>query len=169
MPSPTSDVDAMASGGDPAFIYLDSSALVKLVLEESESRSLDEHLQVVDLRLASSSIARVEVMRAVTVAEPAPGTRLDAEALLDSLFLVAVTDEVLADAAALASARLRSLDAIQLASARAVRTVEFITYDERLADAARDQGLHVVQPGLIPVVGDHPRPRRDRRLHDRDV
>jgi predicted nucleic acid-binding protein len=44
---------------------------------------------------------------------------------------------------------LRSLDAIHLASARHVNDpdLEFVTYDARLADAARANGLRVVQPG----------------------
>lgn len=149
----------MEPGGDPGFAYLDSSALIKLVLDEPESQSLDLHLQAIGLRSSSSSIARVEVVRAVTVADPEPQTRLEAETLLDSVVLVAVTDAVLADAAALASARLRSLDAIHLASARAIPADEFITYDERLAEAAREHGLTVVQPGR------HARHRH--RVHDR--
>ena len=44
---------------------------------------------------------------------------------------------------------LRSLDAIHIATALAVgdRDLQFVTYDERQADAARQAGLKVVQPG----------------------
>jgi predicted nucleic acid-binding protein len=43
----------------------------------------------------------------------------------------------------------RALDAIHLATALAIDDdeLEFITYDDRLADAARAEGLTVVQPG----------------------
>lgn len=151
----------MGPGGDNGFVYLDSSALIKLVLDEPESQSLAQHLDAIGRRSTSSSIARVEVVRAVTVADPRPQTRLEAEMLLDTVVLVAVSDAVLADAAALASVRLRSLDAIHLASARAIPTDQFITYDERLAEAAREQGMTVVQPGVEP--------RRGRVVHDRDT
>ncbi len=158
-PLPDDGGEVAGPGGDTGFAYLDSSALVKLVLEEPESESLDQHLEAIGQRSASSSIARVEVVRAVAVADPRPETRLEVETLLDSMVLVTVTDTVLADAAALASLRLRSLDAIHLASARAIPTVEFVTYDERLAEAAREQGMTVVQPG----VGHG----RGRAIHDR--
>jgi predicted nucleic acid-binding protein len=108
-------------------------------------------------------------MRAVRVAQVGEEASTEAGRQLASWRLVGVTDGILREAARLASLRLRSLDAIHLATALLVQPVEFITYDERLADAARDQGLHVIQPGLTPAVGDHPRPRRGRRLNDRDA
>lgn len=142
-----------------AFTYLDSSAFAKLLIDEAESDALREHLAVSGRPRASSAIAWVEVHRAVAVANLTPEARSEAEARLAAAFLVAVTDAVLRDAADIASVRLRSHDAIHLASARAIPTGEFITYDERLAAAARDQGLTVVQPGVDQ--------RRGRRLHDR--
>ncbi len=132
---------------------------MKLVVHETESIPLREHIVASGRPSASSAIARVEVRRAATVANPTTG-RDEAEHRLAGQFLVAVTDAVLGDAADLASLRLGSLDAIHLASARAIPTDEFITYDERLAEVARGQGLTVVQPGVEP--------RRGRRLHDRD-
>jgi predicted nucleic acid-binding protein len=141
-------------------VYLDSSALVKLLIDEPESDDLERHLVGDDRRVWSSALARVEVTRAVSVAALIGRAGSEVEARLRAWTLVAVTDAVLADAAALASARLRSLDAIHLASARAIPTDEFITYDERLAEAARGQGMTVVQPGAER--------QRGRRVHDRD-
>jgi hypothetical protein len=56
------------------------------------------------------------------------------------------------EAARLGSAQVRALDAIHLATALAIGDddLEFITYDDRLADAARAEGLTVVQPGRCP-------------------
>lgn len=142
-------------------VYLDSSALVKLLIDEPESDDLERHLLGDDRRVWSSAIARVEVTRAVSVAAPVGGAGSEAEARLRAWKLVAVTDAVLADAAALSSVRLRSLDAIHLASARAIPADEFITYDGRLAEVARGHGMTVVQPGLGS--------RRDRAAHDRDA
>ncbi len=142
------------------FIYLDASALAKLVIHEAESLALRDHIAASGRPGASSAIARVEVRRAAMIANPTTAGRDEAEDRLAEQFLVAVTDAVLSDAADLASLRLRSLDAIHLASARAIPTHEFITYDERLAEAARGQGMTVVQPG-------RPASRR-HRVHDRD-
>ena len=46
--------------------------------------------------------------------------------------------------------RLRSLDAIHLASALSIGDdpEAFVTYDERLAEAAREAGLNVLMPGI---------------------
>ena len=44
-------------------------------------------------------------------------------------------------------ATVRSLDAIHLATALRVRPTCLITYDKRLADAAREAGLVVEMPG----------------------
>lgn len=143
----------------PQTAYLDASALVKLVIDEPERDALREHLGMRSPRQVTSALSRVEVLRAVKVASPGPAAQAQAEQVLGRCVLVAVGDLVLRDAAQLASVRLRSLDAIHLASARTFGPDEFITYDERLAEAARDQGMTVVQPGV--------RPRRGRRVHDR--
>jgi predicted nucleic acid-binding protein len=140
-------------------VYLDASALVKLVVDEPERGALEDHLEMRSLRRVTSALARVQVLRAAKVASPGPEAQAQAERVLGRCVLLAVSDLVLRDAARLASLRLRSLDAIHLASARTFAPDEFVTYDERLAEAAREQGLTVVQPGIEP--------RQGRRLHDR--
>lgn len=140
--------------------YLDASALVKLVIDEPEQDALQRHLGSRASRHVTSSLARVEVLRAVKVANPGPSALAQAERVLGRCVLIAVSDPVVRDAAQLASLRLRSLDAIHLASARSFGPDELITYDERLAEAARDLGMTVVQPGIGP--------RRGRVVHDRD-
>lgn len=126
-------------------VYLDSSALVKLVVEESESRALADHLREHPDR-ASSALARVEVSRAVRAHGQAAIRR--ARRLLGRISLVRLDDMLLDDAATLNGPTLRSLDAIHLAAARALGDglVELITYDHRMGLAARDIGLPVSSP-----------------------
>ena len=71
-----------------------------------------------------------------------------AEAVLDTVALVAIDDAVLVRAADLVPTTLRSLDAIHLATAHHVREDldSMIVYDERLAAAAREAGLIVEAP-----------------------
>ena len=127
--------------------YLDSSALVKLVLAEIETPALRAHLLTVEATV-TSQLARVEVPRACRRTDPASGPR--SRLTLDSVTTVVdVDDQIVAEAAGLEPSILRSLDAIHLATARQFGTTlgGMITYDERLADAASANGIEVVCPG----------------------
>jgi hypothetical protein len=132
---------------EPRLVYADSSALVKLVIEEPESAALDEHLVSQEHALATSRIALVEVERAVTIANPTDEARAEARRLLDSCHLVDVSDSLLRAAARQASRAVRTLDAIHLASAQRVGADEVLAYDRRLAEAARAAGFTVKHPG----------------------
>jgi uncharacterized protein len=132
---------------DERVVYADSSALVKLVVEEPESAALKEHLRQSPARLASSRVARVEVARAVRIASPSLAVQADARSLLEEVLLAPVGDVIIEAACHLASAVLRSLDAIHLATLQLVDPDEAIVYDRRLADAARDLGYATVAPG----------------------
>lgn len=129
-------------------LYLDSSALVKLVQREAESNALRRYLRRhrEDQRV-TSSLARVEVVRAV--AGGGPHAIAHARRQLARVDQVAL-DRALLDAAATLEPgeRLRSLDAIHLASAHALsfdlRAV--VTYDERMAVAGRALGMVVEAP-----------------------
>ena len=126
-------------------VYLDSSALVKLVVAETESSALAGHLRGRPDRV-SCALARVEVVRAVSAHGRQAINR--ARQLLERIALVRLDDVLLDEAAALNHANLRSLDAIHLAAARALGDglAEVITYDRRMADAAGHIGLHVLVP-----------------------
>lgn len=129
-----------------AAVYLDSSALVKLVVLEPESNSLAAHLRQRRSRM-SCALARVEVVRAVR-AHGRPAINR-AQALLARISLLRLDDALLDEAATLdRGATLRSLDAIHLAAARALGDglAEVVTYDHRMAEAARQLGLQVVAP-----------------------
>ena len=126
-------------------VYLDSSALVKLVVHEPESPALRAFLRSYRNRI-SCSLARTEVPRAVRHLGPAALRR--ARMVLDRVHLIRLDDSLL-DAAAMLDARvLRSLDAIHLAAAQRVAAdlEVLVTYDQRMAKAAEAFGFVVQSP-----------------------
>ena len=126
-------------------VYLDSSALVKLVVREPESRALQRYLASRPTRV-SSALARVEVPQA---ARPHGRAALErARRLLARVGLVRLDDPLLDAAGAIELAGLRSLDAIHLASARALgeELIAVVTYDTRMIAAARSLGLPSAEP-----------------------
>ena len=128
-------------------IALDSSALVKLVLDEPESAALETWLSGRSpLTVTASDLVRVEVIRAVARADSAGVPR--ARTLLAGVDLVPVSRDVLEVAADLGPPSLRTLDALHLATALSLGSAldAFVVYDERLARAATDAGLPVVTP-----------------------
>ncbi len=126
-------------------VYLDSSALVKLVAIEPESAALVAHLRDRPSQVASS-IVIVELSR--TLARKAGLDASRATEIIDRLELVDVDRRIMDRAAGLAPVELRSLDAIHLATAIEVRdSIEaVVTYDARLAAAARVHGFTVIAP-----------------------
>lgn len=124
--------------------FLDTSAIVKLLVHEPESAALIDFLDG-RTEVEACELAIVELGRAVRRALPA----VDEDDILEALVLHRVTPDVLRRAARLTPASLRTLDAIHLASALGASDgdTEFVTYDDRLAQAARAHGLRVVQPG----------------------
>lgn len=127
-------------------IYLDSSAIVKLVLPEPESLVLRDFLAGDDGHV-SSSLARVEVPRAVRRADGGESTLRDAEQVLERVSLVDVSKPVLASAASLGPPGLRSLDAIHLATALSLDGLGvLVAYDRRLLATAGAAGLATASP-----------------------
>lgn len=125
--------------------YLDSSAIVKLAIEERESGPLRRHLRRRG-PLTSSALARTEVLRALL--EEADAGLARGRDVLGRLNLVRVNDRVLNTAGLLLPGELRSLDAIHLATALQLGDDArlLVTYDERMADAARTLGLRTASP-----------------------
>ena len=127
-------------------IYLDSSALVKLVVLEPESAALRHYLQEHSERV-SSALARVELCRALRRTGASEATLQRADHVLARVALVAMDDPLLRAAAALSPSGLRSLDALHLATALSLDgLVAVVTYDQRLDDAAAQAGLAVAAP-----------------------
>jgi predicted nucleic acid-binding protein len=129
-------------------IYLDSSALVKLVASEPESKALAQYL-VEQPDHISSAIALVEVMRAVRCFGAPDGIQARADVVLRSVALFTVDESVLRQAAILEPRSLRTLDSIHLATALLLSEdlCGFIAYDTRLSEAAQQHGLPVLAPG----------------------
>jgi len=129
-------------------IYLDSSALVKLVIDESESAELERWIGAPEPgQLVSSDLARVEVARACRRGHHQAISA--ARDLLAGLDLLPLTFTLLGEAAEVGDPRLRTLDAVHLASALSIREdlSAFVAYDSRLSDAAAAAGLPCVAPG----------------------
>ncbi|MFE4213376.1 type II toxin-antitoxin system VapC family toxin [Streptomyces sp. NPDC056844] len=128
-------------------IYLDSAAVVKLVHAESESHALRAWLDArVDTAWTSSVLTEVETSRALARHAPAALVRLPS--VLDLIDMVDLDAGVRILAQTVRPATVRSLDAIHLATALRGRSrlTAFLTYDKRLADAAREAGLPVEAP-----------------------
>jgi len=126
-------------------IYLDSSAIVKLVVREAESAALIRYLRR-RRPLVSSALARTEVARSLLPLGVAAGQR--AEDVLARIELIRLNDRVLTTAGAILPPDVRSLDAIHLATAKLLgpELKRLVTYDARMASAARALGLVVVAP-----------------------
>ncbi len=125
--------------------YLDSSALVKLAVDEPESSALRRYLRR-RRPLVSSALARTEVLRALLLEGDEGVAR--GRAVLGSIELVRVNDWVLNMAGVLSPTDLRSLDAIHLATVRRLGSDvrEIVTYDERMQAIAVPLGFKVTAP-----------------------
>ncbi len=130
-------------------VYLDASALLKLVVVERESNALAAELERWPDRV-SASIVRVEIHRALHRAGLSKSLHDAADAVLEGLTLMRVDEHVLGRAATFRNPQLRALDAIHLAAALSIGDdpAAFITYDAKLARAAELEQLTVLHPGV---------------------
>lgn len=130
-------------------LYLDSSALVKLVLAEPESEPLRSFLADYPERV-TSVLALTEVRRAIRRVSAEGPHLLRAEQVLDRIHQLPLDEKILRLAGELAPATLRTLDALHLASAASLGTylAGMVAYDGRLKDAASQQAMQVFAPGL---------------------
>ncbi len=128
-------------------IYFDASAIVKLARTEPDSGALRDRLaELGDLPQITSALSEVEVPRAVARYEPL--AIMAAYRALDQMQKVKLEPSVRMSAASLPPVTLRSLDAIHLASALALRkhVTAFVSYDQRLLDAATHHDLPAESP-----------------------
>lgn len=127
--------------------YADTSAVIKLLAEETHSRAFaafyDTHA---DAEWVSSALLRIEVTRAVARAMPA--LLPDARDLLLAFSAIAIDDDVVESVMNEPNRALRSLDAIHLATARILGPDldAVVSYDDRLIKAATDAGLATASP-----------------------
>ena len=128
-----------------ASAYVDSSALLKLVIREAESDTLSAYLA--GRALVSSRVAVIEVRRAAgrRLGEPWTGSA----DVFEQMAVIELDGRISERAAAVSPTVLRTLDAIHLATALELGSDldSFVTYDDRLAEAARAAGMTVVAPG----------------------
>jgi hypothetical protein len=129
------------------FAYLDASALVKLAVHEQETAAL-QHAVLGCEALCTSEVGAIELLRALA-RTGRPAAVAHGEEVLEALFLADLTPAIRVRAARLEPLSLRTLDAIHVATAVSLSLpdLDFLTYDERRARAARAQGLRVRRPG----------------------
>jgi predicted nucleic acid-binding protein len=130
-------------------LYLDTSALIKLMRREAESDALADWLDSqTTAPWVSSTLIEAELPRALRRIDP---SLLPAVAGIVARVSRYEIDEVVRSAAAAyPDTGLRSLDAIHLATGAAVfgtALTAFVTYDERLLAAAAAAGLPTAAPG----------------------
>lgn len=127
-------------------VYLDSSAIIKLVFEEDDTDALLTFLQTRPQRV-SSALARIEVLRIVSRAQD-PLPLREAKRVLSALDLIRMDDDIVTRAAALEPAGLRSLDAVHLATAQMLghHLAGMVVYDRTLAAAAKAADITVWSP-----------------------
>lgn len=128
-----------------AGVYLDASAFVKTIAEEPESEALMSFLRSRPHRV-SSALLRAEAMRAARHLGPDAMGRTNAA--LERVELVAVSDDLLSDAGLIDPLTVRTLDAVHLATASALRdrVDVLVTYDRRMLAGAEGLGLQIASP-----------------------
>jgi predicted nucleic acid-binding protein len=133
-------------------VYVDSSALIKRAVAERESEAVEEaleqHVEAQDA-LVSSTLAWIEIGRALRARLDREDHDVVTEAIDDALSGIAerpITADVVSLARRIEPNVLRSLDAIHLATAVLLDADTVMTYDDRLAGAARHNGLTVSAP-----------------------
>jgi predicted nucleic acid-binding protein len=133
--------------GSAQALYIDTSAIIKLIIEEPESEALENFIASTDSQLASSEIAEIETVR--TLLKRAPDRLADCHQVLERLILLPISPPIRLRAEYVRPTALRSLDAIHLASALEIQPdlEAFLGYDNRLIEAAREAGLTTFSPG----------------------
>lgn len=136
-------------------VYVDSSALIKRSVAEAESDAVEEtlkrHVDAEDAPV-SSSLAWIEVSRALRGRVEGEGPEAVHGAIEDALSGIAerrITGNIVSLARRVDPNVLRSLDALHLATAILLDADVVMTYDERLAEAARYNDLTVSVPSPL--------------------
>ena len=136
-------------------ILVDTSALAKLLVEESESASLRAALgeRGFQHEFAISTVATVELRRLSVRLGLAPER---VAPVLQPFRVLRLTEAILQLAGRLPYPHLGTLDAMHVATAVAAEASTLITYDVRQAEAARGEGLKILQPGAVTPDGGRP-------------
>ncbi len=125
-------------------VYVDTSAMGALLIDQPESEALVNWLDNSDAYLVSSDLLETELRR-LAVREDLDQS--DVTRLLEGISLASLDRAVFRSAGVLPLPYLRTLDALHLESAIRLDAAMLLTYDHRLSQAARAVGLEVVAPG----------------------
>ena len=128
-------------------IYLDASAIVTMISQRTYANELREFLSGrPGMPMATSTLGFIETVRTAARIGDYPDLMRN---LVSEITEILLTEEV-RDAAAALSGRLRTLDAIHIASAEAIGDAleVLLTYDRRMLDVARSVGLPAEAPGF---------------------
>lgn len=126
-------------------VYVDTSALGALLVDQPESEALAAWLDEAVVELVSSDLLETELRR-LAVREGLDQTSVTA--LLEGVSIAALDRAVHRSAGFLPMPYLRTLDALHLEAALRLDAAAVLTYDHRLSEAARAVGLDVIAPGL---------------------
>jgi uncharacterized protein len=132
-------------------VYADTSAVAKLFIAEPQTADLRDWLDgLSEPSLVSSALLSVELLRLLRLVNPA-SVRGAERFLATNIDIVEITPPVLDDATKMPPPRLRTLDAIHLATALDLGpSVDvLLSYDRMLIEAASSAGLAVACPGAI--------------------
>ncbi|WP_068480760.1 type II toxin-antitoxin system VapC family toxin [Pseudoclavibacter helvolus] len=129
-------------------VYVDTSALGALLVDQPESSALVDWLDQEPAVLVSSDLLETELRR-VAVREGID--QADVSRLLDGVSMAALDRAVYRSAGFLPMPYLRTLDALHLEAAIRLDVSAILTYDRRLAEAALSVGLEVIAPGTESV------------------
>ncbi|MDM4763370.1 type II toxin-antitoxin system VapC family toxin [Galbitalea sp. SE-J8] len=124
-------------------VYVDTSALGAVLVDQPESPALLEWLDQTQAALVSSDLLETELRR-VAVREGLD--QADVTRVLDGVALAALDRAVHRSAGFLPMQYLRTLDALHLEAAMRLDASAVLTYDRRLGEAARAAGLDVIAP-----------------------
>ena len=124
--------------------YLDSSAILKLIIDEPESAAMRN---IFNERSMTSVISRLEVVRNIRRLDPlALGA---AQNILSRISMLPISEVVLKTAETItATTSLKSLDCIHIASmiTSATPLLGIITYDKAMGANAEILGIQVLNP-----------------------
>lgn len=124
--------------------YLDTSAALKLMVEESESAALAERMDSEAPDLVSCLLLETELRRAAQRREVLSQERVSQ--FLERVGLYEVPASLFREAGLFVGHNVRSLDALHLAAAVRLGVDAVVTHDQRMAEASRELGLSVVAP-----------------------
>jgi predicted nucleic acid-binding protein len=124
--------------------YVDTSAALKLIVEEAESDTLAEAVNAAQPDLVACLLLETELRRAVHRDEAL--NQEIVSSFLEGVGVYQVPASLFREAGLLPGPRLRSLDALHLAAAIRIGVDRVVTYDTRMAEAVRSVGLTAFAP-----------------------